>query len=97
MNTQLTCFNFSIFYFGYLIFEYPAGFILQKLPVARVFAVAALVWAVLMMCTAATSNFGGLAACRFLMGMAEAFIFPMCAIVTVMWWRNDEQPIRAAM
>lgn len=50
-----------------------------------------------MMCTAAAQNFGGLAACRFLMGMAEAFIFPLCALVTVMWWKNDEQPIRAAM
>ncbi|KAH9819349.1 allantoate permease [Teratosphaeria destructans] len=87
----------SIFYFGYLIFEYPAGYILQKLPVARVFAATSLAWAILMMCTATTSDFGGLATCRFLMGMAEAFIFPLCAIVTVMWWRNDEQPIRAAI
>ncbi|KAI7222511.1 MFS general substrate transporter [Hortaea werneckii] len=87
----------SIFYFGYLIFEYPAGYILQKLPVARVFAVTSFCWGALMMCTAAAQNFGGLAACRFLMGMAEAFIFPLCALVTVMWWKNDEQPIRAAI
>ncbi|TKA21723.1 hypothetical protein B0A50_08659 [Salinomyces thailandicus] len=87
----------SIFYFGYLIFEYPAGYILQKLPVARVFAVTTLCWGILMMCTAATQNFGGLATVRFLMGMAESFIFPLCAIVTVMWWKNEEQPIRAAI
>ncbi|KAI7609039.1 hypothetical protein KC343_g12464, partial [Hortaea werneckii] len=87
----------SIFYFGYLIFEYPAGYILQRLPVARVFAVTAFCWGALMMCTAAAQNFGGLATCRFLMGMAEAFIFPLCALVTVMWWKNDEQPIRAAI
>lgn len=59
----------SIFYFGYLIFEYPAGFILQKLPVARVMAGTSLVWAILMMCTGAAQNFAGLAVCRFLMGM----------------------------
>ncbi|OJD40372.1 allantoate permease [Diplodia corticola] len=86
----------SIFYFGYLIFEYPSAFLIQRLPVAKFFSATVLVWAIMMCCTAATHNFAGLAAVRFIMGMAEACLFPVCNIMTVMWWTNQEQPIRAA-
>ncbi|KAF2087945.1 putative allantoate permease [Saccharata proteae CBS 121410] len=86
----------SIFYFGYLLFEYPSSFLIQRLPVAKFFSATVLVWSVLMMCTAAANDFGGLATVRFIMGMAEAVIFPVCSITTVMWWKTREQPLRAA-
>ncbi|EXJ91985.1 hypothetical protein A1O3_00535 [Capronia epimyces CBS 606.96] len=86
----------SIFYFGYLLFEYPGAMLIQRFPVAKVLSVACLAWAVLLLCTAATSNFGGLATVRFLMGMAEAFVFPISTLITVMWWTTKEQPIRLA-
>ncbi|KAK7729015.1 hypothetical protein SLS57_002247 [Botryosphaeria dothidea] len=86
----------SIFYFGYLLFEYPTSFLIQRFPVAKFFSVTVLVWAIMMCCTAATHNFAGLATVRFIMGMAEACLFPVCNIITVMWWKNSEQPIRAA-
>lgn len=89
-------FVFSIFYFGFLIFEYPSSFLIQRLPVAKFFSATVLVWAIMMCCTAATHNFAGLAAVRFIMGMAEACLFPVCNIITVMWWKNQEQPVRAA-
>ncbi|EOD44867.1 putative allantoate permease protein [Neofusicoccum parvum UCRNP2] len=86
----------SIFYFGFLLFEYPTSFLIQRLPVAKFFSATVLVWAIMMCCTAATHNFAGLAAVRFIMGMAEACLFPVCNIITVMWWKNQEQPIRMA-
>lgn len=86
----------SIFYFGYLIFEYPAAMIIQRFPVAKCLSFACFAWAVTLLCSAATVNFGGLATTRFLMGMAEAFVFPICSILTVMWWKTREQPIRVA-
>lgn len=66
----------SILYFGYLLFEYPAAILIQRYPVAKFFSVTVFIWALMMLCTAATSNFGGLATVRFLMGMAESVIFP---------------------
>lgn len=60
----------SIFYFGYLLFEYPSAVLIQKVPVAKLLAGACFGWAVMMLCIAATQNFGGLAACRFIMGMS---------------------------
>ncbi|KAL2813607.1 major facilitator superfamily domain-containing protein [Aspergillus granulosus] len=86
----------SIFYFGYLLFEYPAALLIQRLPVAKLYVGMVFGWAVLMLCTAATQNFAGLAAVRFIMGMLEATAFPISSILTVMWWKTSEQPLRVA-
>ncbi|KAL4806608.1 MFS general substrate transporter [Aspergillus unguis] len=86
----------SIFYFGYLVFEYPSALLIQRLPVAKLYAGMVLGWAALMLCTAATQNFAGLATVRFLMGMLEATAFPISSILTVMWWKTSEQPLRVA-
>ncbi|KAI9846609.1 MAG: hypothetical protein M1837_003850 [Sclerophora amabilis] len=86
----------SIFYFGYLIFEGPAALLIQRLPVSKFYSATVMGWALLMLCTAATQNFAGLATVRFIMGMLEAVVFPANSILTVMWWTNTEQPIRVA-
>ena len=70
--------------------------LIQRFPVAKCLAIACMGWAILLLCSAATHNFAGLAALRFLMGMTEAFVFPVCSILTVMWWTTAEQPIRVA-
>ncbi|KAJ5143552.1 uncharacterized protein N7515_002339 [Penicillium bovifimosum] len=86
----------SVFYFGYLAFEYPAALLIQRLPVAKLISGLVVSWAVLLLCTAATQNFAGLATVRFLMGMTEAAVFPISSILTVMWWKTSEQPLRVA-
>ncbi|KAL4794840.1 major facilitator superfamily domain-containing protein [Aspergillus venezuelensis] len=86
----------SIFYFGYLLFEYPSALLMQKVPVAKLYSAMVFGWAVLMLCTAATQNFAGLATVRFIMGMLEASAFPISSILTVMWWKTSEQPLRVA-
>ncbi|KAL4862333.1 hypothetical protein BDV12DRAFT_203161 [Aspergillus spectabilis] len=86
----------SIFYFGYLLFEYPSALLIQRLPVAKLYAGMVLGWGILMLCTAATQNFAGLASVRFIMGMLEATAIPISSILTVMWWKTSEQPLRVA-
>lgn len=90
------CWVGSIFYFGYLAAEWPAAFFIQRLPVAKFYAACILGWAIILLCTAASQNFAGLAATRFIMGMLEAVVFPISSILTVMWWKTQEQPIRLA-
>ncbi|KAK2666281.1 Major facilitator superfamily [Fusarium oxysporum f. sp. vasinfectum] len=87
----------SIFYFGFLIFEYPQAIFIQRLPVAKLLAACILSWAVLLFCSAATHNFAGLAVVRFIFGCAEAGAFPTASILTVMWYTNREQPVRVAI
>jgi ACS family allantoate permease-like MFS transporter len=86
----------SIFYFGYLLAEFPAAYLVQRLPVAKFLACCVACWGVLMMCIAATQNFAGLATIRFLFGMAEVPAFIIASIITAMWWTTAEQPIRIA-
>jgi MFS family permease len=99
-DTRLTSSMFSwvasIFYFGYLLFEYPSALLIQRLPVAKLLAFTVFLWAFLMGCTAATQNFAGLMAVRFIMGMSEATCNPIATIVTVMWYTKSEQPVRVA-
>lgn len=56
----------SIFYFGFLVAEWPGNFLIQKLPIRTFYGATVFGWAVLTFMTAVTSNFGGLAAVRFL-------------------------------
>lgn len=60
----------SIFYFGYLAFEYPTTILIQKLPVGKYLSGVILLWGLIVASTAACHNFGGLATCRFLLGVA---------------------------
>lgn len=63
----------SIFYFGYLAFEYPTTILIQKLPIGKYLSGVCLIWGIIVACTAATSSFGGLASMRFLLGVAVSF------------------------
>lgn len=76
----------SIFYFGYLLMEYPGVALLQRFPVAKFLGVNIMVWGAILMTTAACSSFAGLATTRFLLGMAEATISPGFVAVTGIWY-----------
>lgn len=56
----------SIFYFAYLGFEAPAGYLVQRLPIRSFLAAAVFGFGVLTFCTGATTSFASLAAVRFL-------------------------------
>lgn len=66
----------SIFYFGYLVAEWPASYIAQRLPTGKVISVCIVCWGATLMLTAACTNFTGLAICRFLLGCFESVITP---------------------
>lgn len=66
----------SIFYFGYLFFEYPTSVLIQKLPVGKYLAGICFVWGVIVASTAACHSFGGLMVVRFLLGVAVSFSIP---------------------
>lgn len=55
----------SMFFFGYLVFEWPMAYFIQRFPVGKFFSVTIFGWAVIAMCTAGAQNFAGLATVRF--------------------------------
>lgn len=62
----------SIFYFAYLVSEWPSAYLAQHYPTGRVVSAYCFCWGTVMLCTAATHNFAGFAAMRFLLGIFES-------------------------
>ncbi|KAI1386527.1 MFS general substrate transporter [Hypoxylon trugodes] len=87
----------SIFYFGYLVAEYPGIAIIQRFPVAKFLGVNIILWGAILMTTAACSSFAGLATVRFMLGVVEATISPGFVAVTGIWWTRQEQAGRSAL
>lgn len=52
------------------------------------------VWGTAMACHAACTNFGGLLACRFVLGICEGSVTPGFMIVTSMFYTRKEQTLR---
>ncbi|KAM5523975.1 major facilitator superfamily transporter [Fusarium oxysporum f. sp. phaseoli] len=87
----------SIFYLAYLVAEYPWSFLAQKTLMAKVVAGCIIAWGSIMMITAASTNFAGLAVCRFFLGIFEAPITPVFMMIVGMWYTRQEQPLRAGV
>ncbi|KAG9243634.1 putative allantoate permease [Calycina marina] len=84
----------SMFYVGYLLWEYPATIVIQALPVGLFTGLAILLWGVVVACTAFTSAYGHLLATRFITGALEAFVNPAFLYITAQWYTRDEAPRR---
>lgn len=84
----------SIFYFGYLAASWPIAHLLVRFPVGKTLATSVCAWAVVLMLMAACTNAGGLLAARFFLGMCEAAVAPGFSVVTSMWYKRSEQPLR---
>ncbi|KXS95709.1 hypothetical protein AC578_10762 [Pseudocercospora eumusae] len=87
----------SVFYFGYLFWEYPTTILIQRLPVGKYVAYNTFFWGAVVALTAACTNFGGLVIVRFLLGVAEATISPAFLYITTMWYTRSEVPTRTGI
>lgn len=87
----------SSFYFGYLIFQYPANRALQRLPLSKTLGTAVVIWGIILMCHAACTNSAGFLACRVLLGAFEGFMNPAYILLTSQWWRKREQFMRTCI
>ncbi|KZT60921.1 MFS general substrate transporter [Calocera cornea HHB12733] len=80
----------SAFYIGYLVAEYPQVYAMQRLPVAKWIAFNIFLWAIFIGLQAVCTNYGGLFALRFLLGMSEACITSGLMLVTSMFYTRVE-------
>lgn len=87
----------SSFYFGYLIFQYPANRLLQRLPLSKTLSTAVIIWGVILMCHAACTNAAGILTCRVFLGVFEGFMNPSYILLTSQWWRKSEQFMRTCI
>ncbi|CAJ2502856.1 Uu.00g102500.m01.CDS01 [Anthostomella pinea] len=84
----------SIFYFGYLFFEWPTNRLLQRLPLAKYSAFNVVMWGLTLCCMAAVKNFAGAITVRFFLGAFEAAVSPGFALFTSQWYTVREQGAR---
>jgi MFS transporter, ACS family, allantoate permease len=66
----------SLFYFGQLCSEYPAAYLLSRLPVTLYVGITIVIWGGVNMAMAACHNYPGLAAARFFLGFSEGTSCP---------------------
>lgn len=84
----------SIFNFGYLFWAFPSNWILQRVPVGRYTGVMIFCWSILLIGHIGATNYGGILVLRFLLGMFEASILPLCMMICAMFYTKKEQPLR---
>ncbi|KAL1938014.1 hypothetical protein VTO73DRAFT_12025 [Trametes versicolor] len=85
----------SIFYFGYLVGNYPDSWLLQHFPTGKVLATTTLIWGTIVITTPACTNFAGTMANRFFLGLLEAIVTPGLTLLTSIWYAQNEVPFRA--
>ncbi|OBT83346.1 hypothetical protein VE02_08552 [Pseudogymnoascus sp. 03VT05] len=92
-NEYATC--ISILFVGYVLMQIPSNLYLNKIGKPAIFLPSCMVvWGVISTATAACHNFGGLAACRFMLGFVEAAYFPGCLYYLSCWYTRAELGFR---
>ncbi|KAJ5220704.1 MFS allantoate transporter [Penicillium citrinum] len=81
----------SIFYFGYIAWEYPTSRLLQLLPLGKYSGACIVIWGGILACFAAAKNYPGAIAIRFFLGVFEAAVTPGFALLTSQWYTRKEQ------
>lgn len=86
----------SLFYFGQLVSEYPAAYLLSRLPIIPFVGSTIVAWGAVEMCLGATTSFHSIAVARFFLGFTEGCVSPAFVIITSNFYRRREHPMRVA-
>ncbi|AOW07271.1 major facilitator superfamily domain-containing protein [Yarrowia lipolytica] len=86
----------TAFYLGYLAFEFPAVYLLQRFPLIKTLSTFIIVWGIVL-CLHATPNYAGFIALRTILGMLESAVTPAFVVVTAQWYKREEQFLRTAI
>lgn len=84
-NTALT-----IFFVPYILAEIPSNWLMKKLQPHKWLSGCMVLFGVVTLGMGFVTNFGQLCACRFLLGLFEAGMFPGCFYLLSMWYRREE-------
>ncbi|EPE27776.1 MFS general substrate transporter [Glarea lozoyensis ATCC 20868] len=88
----------SILFVGYLLMQVPSNLFLNKIGKPAIYLPTCMViWGIISAATAACQNYGGLIACRFMLGFVEAAYFPGCLYYLSCWYTRKELGFRTAI
>ncbi|KAI9372632.1 allantoate permease [Aspergillus egyptiacus] len=83
-----------VFYVSYLFFEFPTGYLMQRLPTAKYLGANVTLWGLLTTLNCVAKNYPGLIVLRVLLGCFESAVAPSLILITSMWYKRNEQPKR---
>lgn len=78
------------------MFEVPSNLVLKKFTPSRYIAAIAIIWGVIATLTGITQNYGGLVACRILLGVVEAGLFPGMMTYLTLFYGKRELALRTS-
>ncbi|EAW08833.1 putative MFS transporter [Aspergillus clavatus NRRL 1] len=84
----------SILFVTYCLFEVPSNLVIKKLRPSRYIASIAVIWGIIATLTGITQNYGGLLACRLLLGVVEAGLFPGLMTYLTLFYGKRELALR---
>jgi MFS family permease len=84
----------SIFYLGYIMGAYPAMVLAQRYPVERVTSIIVTVWGICLLLSIACTNYQGIYAQRFFLGLLESGVSPLFMLIVGSWYKKGEQAFR---
>ncbi|CCX11561.1 major facilitator superfamily domain-containing protein [Pyronema domesticum] len=88
----------SILFVGYILMQVPSNMFLDKIGRPSLYLPTAMViWGIISGATAGVTTFGGLIACRFVLGIIEAAYFPGCLFFLSSWYTRKELGFRTAI
>ncbi|KAK5033374.1 hypothetical protein LTS07_003676 [Exophiala sideris] len=93
-NQYQTC--VSLLFVTYLLFEIPSNLLLKKIQPQRYLSLACISWGIVATLTGLTQNFGGLVACRLILGTLESGIFPALTLYLTFFYKRTELGFRLA-
>ncbi|KAH9243848.1 hypothetical protein K456DRAFT_1744470 [Colletotrichum gloeosporioides 23] len=78
----------------YILAEIPSNLVLKIISPSRWQSRIMITWGLITACTSAVTNLAGLYTVRFLLGLAEAGMFPAIILQLTYWYRPDEIAVR---
>ncbi|QLG72302.1 hypothetical protein HG535_0C06570 [Zygotorulaspora mrakii] len=95
MRGDMYSWSGTSFYLGYLIFEYPAAWLLQKYPLAKTMAIFLILWGFVLTMTS-VANYPGYIAIRTILGMLESSSSIGFMLLTSQYYHRKDQSARTA-
>ncbi|EXJ86693.1 hypothetical protein A1O3_03646 [Capronia epimyces CBS 606.96] len=86
----------SILFVTYVICELPSNMVLKKLKPSRWIAFLAVAWGLVAIFMGFCQNFGGMVACRLILGAVEAGLFPGLVVYLTLFYTKSELALRMA-
>lgn len=84
----------AVFFVPYIIFEIPSNLLMKKLSPHLWLSFCVLGFGIIMLCQGFITNFSGLVATRFFLGLLEAGIFPGSFYLISFWYKREESQKR---